>query len=150
MLIDRFCIICKSLGTLSERRVVGKPQIMSRLRYVNIVKRSDETAEEKHYRHQYESLQDWNNRYWAENNQLFNREKEEYIKKTFGDEHSSEEALSHDQLASFYSDFLERNRKRHVEYNMIWYKNHIALLASSLNAKVSRLKANASNRLNGS
>lgn len=131
----------KSLGTLSEKRVVGKPQILSRLRYVNIVERHDETDQERSYRIQYENLQDWNNKYWAENNELFNRQKADYIKNNFG-EISEEEALSHDQLASFYREFLERNRDKHVTYNRIWYKNHIALLSSSISAKLSRLKAN--------
>lgn len=137
----------RSVAALSERRVVSKPQILSRLRYVNIIQRSDETFEEKHYRIRYQSLQDWNNKYWAENNELFNREKEKYIKERFGAEMSKEEALSHDQLAPFYRDFLERNRRKHVNYNRIWYKNHLALLSSSINAKLSRLKADLSTSL---
>lgn len=132
----------KSLGALSERRIVGKPQILSRLRYVNIVERPDETEQERLYRSQYDSLQEWNNKYWAENNELFNREKAKYIADNFGVVATEEQALSHDQLASFYREFLERNRDKHVEYNRIWYKNHIALLLSSTSAKLSRLKAN--------
>lgn len=143
LLTSRFAIACKSFGALSERRIVSKPQILSRLRYVNIVKRRDETDQERAYRVQYESLQDWNNRYWAENNELFTKEKNEYIEKIYGQEASSkEEALSHDQLATFYRSFLESNRDRHVNYNRIWYRNHVALLASSINAKLSRLKVN--------
>lgn len=134
-------LFVKSVGTLSERRVVSKPQILSRLRFVDIIKRPDETAEERAYRVKYEQLQDWNNKYWSENNELFNREKESYIRRNFG--HLNEEqALSHDQLATFYRDFLERNRDRHVNYNRTWYKNHISLLADSIEAKLSRLRAN--------
>lgn len=142
LFINRFWLVRKSIGALSERRVVSKPQILSRLRYVNIVRRRDETDQERAYRLQYESLQDWNNKYWAENNELFNREKNEYIERNFGAELSKDEALSHDQLAHFYETFLEKYRKKHVYYNRIWYRNHVALLASSINAKLSRLKAN--------
>lgn len=134
---------CRSLGTISEKRIVGKPQILSRLRYVNIVERPDETNEEKAYRAQYEDLQNWNNKYWAENNELFNQSKANYVKEHFGDI-AEEEALSHDKLALFYREFLEQNRDKHVRYNRIWYRNHIALLSSSINAKLSRFKVNMS------
>ena len=133
--------IFKSLNALSEHRIVNKPHILSRLRHVNIVERPDETIEEKSYRTQYESLQDWNNKYWAENNEHFNRSKAEYIKSNFGNI-NEEEALSHDQLASFYQEFLEQNRDKHVRYNNLWYRNHLALLNSSIHAKISRLKTN--------
>lgn len=141
-LSNRLGFIMKIFSTLSEKRVVSKPQNASRLRYVNIIKACDETPEEKHYRAKYKSLQDWNNEYWAKNNEQFNLEKDKFIEVNFGPESSKEEALSHDQLATFYQTFLERNRHKHVEYNRIWYKNHIALLASSVNAKLSRLKVN--------
>lgn len=141
---NRCSSFCKSVGSLSERRIVSKPQILSRLRYVNIIKSCDETKQERAYRLKYESLQDWNNIYWSKNNELFEREKLEYIKKNFGDKISEDEALSHDQLAPFYRCFLERNRLKHVNYNKHWYKNHVALLFSSLNAKFSRLKLNIS------
>lgn len=137
-----FAFFRRSIGGLRERRIVSKPQILSRLRYVNIVKRCDETDQEREYRNFYESLQNWNNNYWSENNELFNKEKNEYIERNFGTEKSKDEALSHDQLAHFYRTFLEKNRDKHVNYNKTWYKNHFALLASSVNAKLSRLKVN--------
>lgn len=140
-LTNRIGFVIKSI---SEKRVVSKPQNVSKLRYVNIVRPTDETQEEKSYRLKYESLQDWNNKYWAENNELFKREKNDYIEKTFGPESSKEDALSHDQLAGFYQTFLEKNRRKHIDYNRIWYKNHVALLASSALAKISRLKVNFS------
>jgi len=133
--------IYKSLGALTEHRIVSKPQILSRLRHVNIVERPNETAEERTYRLQYEALQNWNDKYWAENNQLFNQSKADYIKSNFKDI-SEQEALSHDQLAKFYRKFLEENRDKHVRYNRTWYRGHLALLASSMRAKLSRLRAN--------
>lgn len=140
-MINRYWFCHRTIKSLSERRVVGKPQLLSRLRYVNIVRRLDETPEEQAYRIQYDTLQEWNNKYWAENNDLFDREKQAFIKSTFGASLTSDQALSHDQLASFYRSFLERNRKKHVDYNKIWYRNHLALLSSSLKAKMSRLRA---------
>lgn len=135
--------IIRALSALSERRVVGKPQLLSRLRYVEVIRRNDETEREREYRMHYEDIQNWNNEYWSQNNELFNRSKAEYIRRNFG--HMNEqEALSHDQLSDFYRDFLEENRDRHVRYNKIWYKNHISLLHSSICAKLSRLKMNLS------
>lgn len=131
---------------LSERRVVSKPQIVSRLRHVKIIERGDETDQERLYRIQYQNLQDWNNNYWNENNELFNREKDGYIKAHFGEKTSNEEALSHDQLAHFYRTFLEQSREKHVNYNRTMYKNHLRLLISSLNAKLSRLKADVTTK----
>lgn len=131
---------------LSEQRVVSKPQMLSRLRYVKIIERGDETDQERLYRIQYQNLQDWNNNYWNENNELFNREKDIYLKAQFGEEISKEEALSHDQLAHFYRTFLEKNREKHVNYNRTMYKNHLRLLISSLNAKLSRLKADVTTK----
>lgn len=139
-MFNRYWFYHKTIKSLSEQRVVGKPQLLSRLRYVNIVQRCDETPEEQAYRVQYDVLQEWNNNYWAENNDLFDREKRDFIKSKFGSSLTNEEALSHDQLAPFYRSFLERNREKHVTYNKIWYKNHLALLLSSLKAKLSRLK----------
>lgn len=133
--------ILRSLAALSERRIVSKPQLLSRLRYVEVIKRQDETDAERDYRLHYESIQNWNNKYWAENNELFNRSKADYIKRNFGNI-NEQEALSHDQLSDFYRDFLEESRDRHVEYNRIWYGNHLSLLHSSINAKLSRLKVN--------
>lgn len=129
---------------MKEQRIVSKPQKLSRLRYVNIVIPRDETDEERAYRIEYESLQDWNNKYWAENNELFNKAKGDYIKKNFEHVGSDEDALSHDQLAPFYKNFLEQNRERHVIYNRIWYRNHLTLLSSSITAKISRFKVNLS------
>lgn len=131
--------ILRSLAALREDRIVSRPQILSRLRYVNIVTRPDETEEEKAYRAHYENLQDWNNRYWTENNELFNKSKSDYIKANFGNI-AEDEALSHDQLATFYRGFLEENRAKHVDYNKKWYKSHISLLQSAMMAKFSRLK----------
>lgn len=139
--------ITQFIKTLGERRNVSKPQILSRLRYVNIIKRPDETEQERLYRERYNSLQDWNEKYWAENNAIFNKEKEEYIKKHHG-ESSDDQALSHDQLAPFYRDFLNKNRAKHVLYNKTWYTNHISLLYSSLRAKTSRLNVDMRKRLN--
>lgn len=135
--------LLRALSTLSEQRVVGKPQLLSRLRYVEVIRREDETDKEREYRTHYEDIQNWNNKYWAENNELFNRRKTEYIKRNFGNM-NEQEALSHDQLSDFYRDFLEENRDRHVRYNKIWYRNHLSLLHSSINAKLSRLKVNLS------
>lgn len=133
--------ILRSFSALSEQRIVSKPQLLSRLRYVEVIKRQDETRDERAYRLHYEELQKWNNHYWAENNELFNKSKADYIKRNFGNI-DEQEALSHDQLSDFYRDFLEENRDRHVEYNRIWYGNHLSLLSNSINAKLSRLKAN--------
>lgn len=144
MLTNRIWIVRNSLIAAKEQRIVSKPQKLSRLRYVNIVIPSDETEEERAYRLQYESLQDWNNKYWAENNELFTKAKQEYIKNNFSDVGSHEDALSHDQLAPFYKHFLEQNRQRHVNYNSIWYRHHLNLLHSSINAKISRFRANLS------
>lgn len=133
-------VLAQLRRALSERRIVSKPQILSKLRSVSVVTRCDETPEESFYRSQYESLQDWNNRYWSEHNQLFDLEKQEYIRKNFSQTTTSDEALSHDQLASFYRDFLERNRAKHVDYNRIWYQGLVTLIQNSIKAKLSRLK----------
>lgn len=123
---------------MSEQRIVTKPQTSSRLRYVSIIERSNETAEEKTYRRQNERLQEWNDKYWAENNKTFTQERDDYIRRNFGDG----EALSHDQLADFYRDFLERNHIKHISYNRAWYRYHLSLLNSSFNAKLSRIRVN--------
>lgn len=124
--------IIKFIKVISERRNVTKPQVLSRLRYVSVIRRPDELEEEKVYRERYNSLQDWNEKYWAENNELFNREKDKYIRENNGLSNS-------DQLAPFYREFSDRNRKRHVAYNKTWYMQIITLLGYSLKAKVARL-----------
>lgn len=143
--VFRIIPLLRSINEICEKRAVGQPQILSRLRFVNIIQRQDETDAEKSYRMEYEALQVWNNEYWAENNERFHREKKDYVnnflshiqKDNNGDD---QETLSHDQLAPFYRDFLERNRLRNVEYNKVWYKLHTGLLFSALRAKFSRLR----------
>lgn len=137
-------VLAQLRRALSERRIVSKPQMLSKLRSVIVVTRCDETEDERSYRLQYESLQDWNNGYWSEHNQLFELEKQEFIKKNFSHAISSDEALSHDQLAAFYRDFLERNRAKHVDYNIVWYRGLADLLGNSIKAKLSRLRVSLS------
>lgn len=132
--------IHKTIANLSEQRIVSKPQTTSRLRYVNIIKPVDETPYELAYRTQYVALQNWNDDYWTRNNDLFNKEKSEYINQNFGDRISAEEALSHDLLAPFYRSFLEKNMQRQIDYNKIWYRKLSLLLISAILAKVSRVK----------
>lgn len=132
----------KYIGALSERRIVSKPQSVSRLRHVNIVKPIDETPQEKAYRTEYQSIQQWNNDYWSKNNDMFNREKSDYIQQHFGKDTSPEDTLNHDQLAPFYRYFLEKNRQRQIDYNRIWYRNHGLLLLSAIKAKTSRISRN--------
>lgn len=143
---NRFQLLSRSFAALKEKRIVSKPQSKSKLRLVKVISQQDETPAERSYRSQYESLQKWNDNYWAENNELFDRKKFLYIETNFGDSITKEEALSHDQLAPFYRSFLEENRVRHMNYNKIWYRNHSALLSSALKAKVSRLKETLSMR----
>lgn len=130
--------VFKSLFTeIAEKIVVGQPHMLSRLRFVKIIRRQDETEAERLYRTKYEALQKWNNDYWAENNQRFQREKTDYVQRINSE---NEEVLSHDQLAPFYKDFLERNRIKNIDYNKLWYKLHTRLLISALKAKYSRLR----------
>lgn len=146
LLFGRVSHIQRSIGGLSERRIVSKPQSASRLRYVNIVKPIDETPQEYAYRIEYEFIQKWNNDYWAHNNEMFNSEKAAYIAKNFGQDMSPEEALNHDQLAPFYQNFLEKNKIRQRDYNKVWYRNHGLLLISAIKAKISRMQNNLIHR----
>lgn len=140
MISSWYLTFWRTIGSIKEIRSVSKPNLLSRLRYVTIASRVDETNEERLYRLEYDKLQEWNNQYWSLNNEIFKRDKQEYIKKKFGDTISDEEALSHDQLALFYKNFLDKNRQKHIEYNKTWYRNYVRLLLFSMRAKVSRMK----------
>lgn len=148
-LFGRVTHIQRSIGGLSERRIVSKPLTASRLRFVNIVKPVDETPQEYAYRIEYKKIQEWNNDYWARNNEMFNNEKSDYISKNFDNDESPEQALNHDQLAPFYQNFLEKNKARQKEYNKIWYRNHGLLLISAVKAKISRIQNNLFHRTDG-
>ncbi|KAF0291480.1 APOPT family protein, mitochondrial [Amphibalanus amphitrite] len=42
--------------------------------------------------------------------------------------HGADTAVTDDQMADFYRDFMERNQRKHRQYNLQWYGHSARLL----------------------
>lgn len=94
----------------------------------------DESPAEKRYRMMREEYQLWNHFYWEENNKQFQEEKAQYIIKQRLKKQNDSYGSSHEDLAPFYRDFLDRNYEKHITYNKQWYQKQFKLLLPALAA----------------
>lgn len=48
------------------------------------------------------------------------------------EKHTKDKKLNADEMSDFYKDFLDKNWKTHVKYNVEWYKKNFRILFLSL------------------
>ncbi|KAG8449294.1 hypothetical protein GDO86_016088 [Hymenochirus boettgeri] len=83
-----------------------------------------ESVLERKLRELRQDTQDWNQRFWANQNLTFTKDKEEFIiskLKSLGlgerDEEGRKRTLNAEEMADFYKDFLAKNFEKHSQYN---------------------------------
>ncbi|KAE8586806.1 hypothetical protein XENTR_v10021771 [Xenopus tropicalis] len=107
---------------------IGPPDRNSNLRPICYFIPKHETVLERKLRKLRHETQEWNQRFWANQNLSFIKEKEEYIKvklKALGlserDEEGRKRTLNAEEMAEFYRAFLSENLEKHACYNREWY-----------------------------
>ncbi|XP_036903758.1 cytochrome c oxidase assembly factor 8 isoform X1 [Sturnira hondurensis] len=118
----------------SHRDWIGPPDKLSNLRPVHFYIPKDESAAEQKLRELRQETQEWNQRFWANQNVTFRKEKEEFIHSRLKAEglglraESGQKAtLSAEEMADFYKEFLSKNFQKHMYYNRDWYRRNFAI-----------------------
>ncbi|XP_039923713.1 cytochrome c oxidase assembly factor 8 [Hirundo rustica] len=113
---------------------IGPPDKHSNLRPVIFYVPPEESALERRLREARQEAQASNQRFWARHNRAFRQEKEEFIYsrlKAKGlemrDESGQKATLNAEEMAEFYKDFLNKNLKKHLQYNRDWYKHNFRI-----------------------
>uniref|UniRef100_A0A8C5QDK7 Cytochrome c oxidase assembly factor 8 n=1 Tax=Leptobrachium leishanense TaxID=445787 RepID=A0A8C5QDK7_9ANUR len=113
---------------------VGPPDRLSNLRPVIFFVPKNESELEKKLRKLRAETQEWNQRFWANQNLTFLKEKEDFILarlKSLGlgerDEEGHKRTLNAEEMSHFYRDFLTKNLEKHTSYNREWYKRNFTI-----------------------
>ncbi|XP_031809045.1 cytochrome c oxidase assembly factor 8 isoform X6 [Sarcophilus harrisii] len=113
---------------------IGPPDRYSNLRPIKFYIPENESPLEQQLRKLRQETQEWNQQYWANQNQTFNKEKEAFIHsrlKARGlglkDETGKKITLNAEEMADFYKDFLSKNFQKHMYYNRDWYKRNFTI-----------------------
>nr|XP_056707235.1 cytochrome c oxidase assembly factor 8 [Euleptes europaea] len=113
---------------------IGPPDQRSNLRPVIFYVPKHESPLECRLRELRQETQAWNQQFWANQNVLFRKEKEEFVHsrlKAKGlelrDEKGRKATLDAEEMAEFYQLFLSKNFKKHLLYNRDWYKRNFTI-----------------------
>ncbi|XP_043836611.1 translation initiation factor IF-2 [Dromiciops gliroides] len=113
---------------------IGPPDRYSNLRPIKFYVPENESPLEQQLRKLRHETQEWNQQYWANQNQAFSKEKEEFIHsrlKARGlglkDETGKNITLNAEEMADFYKEFLSKNFQKHMCYNRDWYKRNFTI-----------------------
>ncbi|XP_037072652.1 cytochrome c oxidase assembly factor 8-like [Pollicipes pollicipes] len=104
---------------------VGPPDSVSKIRPIRQHIPTNETALEKILREKQASVLAWNHLYWKKHNKAFKQERRRFVELRT---RPGAEAVTDDQMADFYREFMERNREKHRRYNLQWYGHNFRLL----------------------
>ncbi|XP_077179893.1 cytochrome c oxidase assembly factor 8 [Paroedura picta] len=113
---------------------IGPPDQYSNLRPIIFYIPKHESPTERRLREFRQETQAWNQQFWAIQNVLFRKEKEEFVHsrlKAKGlelrDEQGQKVTLDAEEMAEFYKSFLNKNFKKHLFYNREWYKRNFII-----------------------
>ncbi|XP_076670704.1 COA8 family protein CG14806, mitochondrial-like isoform X1 [Andrena cerasifolii] len=128
---------CSNLNLSAETDIIGPPDPISNLRPIIFARSPNETNLEKRYREAREATQLWNQDFWLRHNASFIEER-----KRFQDDLKlqGKELITADDMSVFYKQFLDKNWKTHLNYNVAWYRRNIQLLFLEIGVRVSKLK----------
>ncbi|XP_067895098.1 cytochrome c oxidase assembly factor 8 [Heterodontus francisci] len=149
VLSGRCCPISNSAADRSENRAeissfqppadshhdwVGPQDRFSNLRPIKFYALKNESELEQQLRKLRIDTQNWNQKFWSNQNITFNKEKDKFIHsrlraKGIGlrDEEGRKNTLNAEEMAEFYKEFLDINYKKHVNYNKEWYKRNFTI-----------------------
>ncbi|KAF9115859.1 hypothetical protein BGX27_006100 [Mortierella sp. AM989] len=117
-----------------EKFLVGNPHPVSNLRPVKYPVPEDESFEDRAFRERRERVDAFNQNFWVNNNNMFNKAKAEYedmIRAQNGNQ-----PVTTEELSVFYKDFLDMAYDRQMRYNRQWWVENIGLLLPAAKAAV--------------
>ncbi|KAM9842146.1 cytochrome c oxidase assembly factor 8 [Aulostomus maculatus] len=113
---------------------VGPPNPLSNLRPIVYHISENETELEKRVRCLRQETEDWNHKFWTEQNISFSKEKDAFIISklkakglSIRDKQGHRHSLNSEEMAVFYKSFLDKNRIRHANYNKEWYRRNFTI-----------------------
>ncbi|KAM4014409.1 cytochrome c oxidase assembly factor 8 [Anomaloglossus baeobatrachus] len=113
---------------------IGPPDRYSNLRPIKYFAPADESRLERKLRELRQETQEWNQKFWENQNLTFLKEKEEFIISKLDalglglrDEEGRKRTLDAEVMAEFYKNFLSKNFSQHVQYNREWYKRNFTI-----------------------
>eukprot|EP00053_Salpingoeca_punica_P010955 m.97944 g.97944 ORF g.97944 m.97944 type:complete len:225 (-) comp15546_c0_seq11:3413-4087(-) len=121
-------------ATYIERKV-SDPHPVSNIRELQHSVPFDESAAERTLRSRLAELHEWHQQFWINQNQKFDREKEEFSRKYRRDNKLPDNAvLTAEVLSTFYKDHLDRNLPIHRAYNREWWRKNLSMMIPWMNA----------------
>ncbi|KAF9316149.1 hypothetical protein BG003_002293 [Podila horticola] len=118
----------------TDKFLVGNPHPVSNLRPVKYPIANKESAEDRALREQRERVDAFNQNFWVDNNNMFNKAKAEYEDKIRAQ--NGGVAATTEELSVFYKDFLDKAYVRQMNYNRQWWIENIGLLWPSAKSVV--------------
>ncbi|KAF7994551.1 hypothetical protein HCN44_004023 [Aphidius gifuensis] len=116
---------------------IGPADDISNLRKIIFKKNDNETETEKLYREARDKTQKWNHKFWSDHNTKFTTERKEFQKKLMV---NGKDSVTADEMSVFYKNFLDKNWKNHIDYNISWYKQNLKILILEIKVRLSKLK----------
>ncbi|XP_076393155.1 cytochrome c oxidase assembly factor 8 isoform X2 [Megachile rotundata] len=111
--------ISTNLKAPTHSDIIGPPDPVSNLRPIIYAKPKNESNLEKKYREAREDTQLWNENFWRKHNMSFIQER-----KQFQEDLKAQGKLSitADDMSIFYKEFLDKNWKTHLHYNIACFR----------------------------
>lgn len=118
---------------------IGPVDNKSNLNRIRFAQPEDETKIEERYRLLRQATHMWNQEFWSNHNEKFVKAKQKFTEgmfmvrgQTILSEDGTKRVLTPEELAEFYTEFLEQNREIFRAYNREWYKRNIYMLWPAL------------------
>ncbi|KAI9276449.1 hypothetical protein BY458DRAFT_121609 [Sporodiniella umbellata] len=116
--------------------MIGTPDPISNLRPVKYYVSPNETKEEREWRESCQRIDEFNHKFWYENNLMFVKAKSEYEEQL----KNSGQEVTPEAMSLFYKDFLNKAYDRQMKYNRTWWRMNIAQLYPGLKATIRAMK----------
>ncbi|ESO87739.1 hypothetical protein LOTGIDRAFT_127290, partial [Lottia gigantea] len=117
---------------------IGPPDSVSNLRQISF-RTLNQSELEKKYHTRSEDVMKFNQEFWEQHNTNFVKEKDKFVEARLKLKRDGENTLSAEEMSEFYREFLNKNYKSHVQYNLEWYKRNISLLGPAFKVSIHRL-----------
>ncbi|XP_078589571.1 cytochrome c oxidase assembly factor 8-like [Branchiostoma floridae x Branchiostoma japonicum] len=132
---------------------IGPADPSSNLRPIKFRVPAGESAAEERLRQLRADTQKWNQEFWSNHNQQFNKEKADFIrswleKEDFKSVHTdgSKRMPPAEDMSEFYRTFLTEHQHGQLQYQREWYKRNLYIIYLSFRVKMSQLVLKVSMR----
>ncbi|XP_065182852.1 COA8 family protein Y39B6A.34, mitochondrial-like [Sycon ciliatum] len=125
-----------------EKSMIGPPHPVSNISPIILAQPENETGQERQLRLHHLAMNDRNHQFWLAHNMQFEQDKETFkTRRLKGGEAVLTEsgALSPDEFATFYKDFLVSKKASLREYNRAWLRDITTFMWLSLKVKTQKL-----------